>query len=345
MSAIAETAPIYLRSRRFDRLFVLGIPLLALTMGALALGHPQYLVLMLTLDLALLGYHHVISTYTRLLFDMKSARQHWALLLPLPVVVFAGVYLLIRWGGVAAVATLYMHWQWYHYTRQSEGINKAYGMKTRSVQAGNALFNRLTFYLVPVAAFLMMSARPESTFLGIEVWKLPVPQWLAQAALAAAGACLAWWLAAQLRALRAGTLGLLHFAYLCSHYVIYLVSYVAIRDITNGWLVINVWHNAQYIAFVWLFNSNQFKGGLNRQQLALSWLSQEGRWPLYLMACVALASVVYRSIDATNAYLANYTVVPLVVIAYQGINFHHYIVDSIIWKLRKRDVQSALKIG
>ncbi|WP_199538573.1 MULTISPECIES: hypothetical protein [unclassified Duganella] len=344
MPAIAETAPIYMRSRRFDRLFVLGIPLLALAVGALALGFPHYFMLIISLDLALLGYHHVISTYTRLLFDLKSARQHWALLLPLPVAVFAGVYLLIGWGGVAAVATLYMHWQWYHYTRQSEGINKAYGMKTRSVQAGNPVFNRITFYLVPAAAFLMMSARPDSTFLGMEVWKLPVPQWLALATMAAAAACLAWWLAAQVRALRDGTLGRLHFAYLCSHYMIYLVSYVAIHDITSGWLVINVWHNAQYIAFVWLFNSNQFKGGVNPEQRALSWLSQEGRWPLYLMACLALTGVVYRSIDMSNAYFANYTLVPLVVIAYQGINFHHYIVDSIIWKLRKRDVQSALKI-
>ncbi len=338
------TAPIYMRSARFDRMFVLGIPLLALAVGALALGFPDYFVLILMLDLALLGYHHVISTYTRLLFDMQSARQHWALLLPLPVAVFTCVYLLLSWGGVAAVATLYMHWQWYHYTRQSEGINKAYGMKTRSSQDGNPSFNRLTFYLVPVAAFLMMSARPDATFLGMEVWKLPVPQWLAQVVLAAAGASLVWWLAAQVRALRAGTLGRRHFAYLCSHYLIYLVSYVAIHDITTGWLVINVWHNAQYIAFVWLFNSNQFKGGVNRQQLALSWLSQEGRWPIYLMACLALTGVVYMSIDASSAYFANYTLVPLVVLVYQGINFHHYIVDSLIWKLRKRDVQTALKI-
>jgi hypothetical protein len=338
------TDPIYMRSVRFDRMFVLGIPLLALAAGALALGFPKYFLLILTLDLGLLGYHHVISTYTRLLFDLKSARRHWTLLLPLPVAVFTGVYLLIHFAGVEGVATLYMHWQWYHYTRQSEGINKAYGAKTRSVQGGNPVFNRITFYLVPAAAFLMMSARPDSTFLGMVVWKLPVAPWAAQAVLAAAGASLLWWLVTQLRALRAGTLGRLHFAYLCSHYLIYLVSYVAIRDITTGWLVINVWHNAQYIAFVWLFNSNQFKGGVDRQQLALSWLSQEDRWPVYLLACLALTALVYLGIDASNAWFAKHTLVPLVVVAYQGLNFHHYIVDSLIWKLRKREVQTALKI-
>jgi hypothetical protein len=345
MHAPAQSAPLYLRSARFDRLFVVGIPLLALAVGALALGFPDYFLLILTLDLALLGYHHVISTYTRLLFDLTSMRQHWLLLVPLPLAVFAGVYLLVGWAGVAAVSTLYMHWQWYHYTRQSEGINKAYGARTRSVQGGNAGFNRITFYLVPAAAFLMMSARPESTFLSMEVWKLPVPQWLASAVLAAAGASLAWWLLAQVRALRAGTLGKLHFAYLCSHYLIYLVSYVVIRDITMGWLVINVWHNSQYIAFVWLFNSNQFRGGIDRRHLAVSWMSQEGRWPLYLMVCIAITGVVYGAIDATNAHIATWSLMPAVVIAYQGLNFHHYIVDSIIWKLRKREVQTALKIA
>ena len=345
MHTAAPPAPRYMRSARFDYLFVLGIPLLALSAGALAMGNPGTAFLILTLDLSLLGYHHVISTYTRLLFDLKSARQHWLLLVPLPLAVLAAVFALGMWGGAAAITTIYMHWQWYHYTRQSEGINKAYGMKTRSTQAGNARFNRFLFYFVPVAAFLAMSARPESTFLGVEVWKLPVPAVLAQAAMAVAGASLLWWFTAQLRALRNGTLNKLHFAYLCSHHVIYIVAYAAIRDITTGWLVINIWHNAQYIAFVWLFNANRFKGGVETGHRAISWLSQGRNWPVYLMACLAITGVVYAGIDAVSGHISQLTVVPFVLVCYQALNFHHYIVDSLIWKLRKPAVQSALTIS
>lgn len=345
MQTATTTSPVYMRNAGFDRLFVLGIPAVALAAGALVVGRPDYLMLVLTLDLALLGYHHVISTYTRLLFDLKSARQHWALLVPLPLAVIAAVLALNAAGGVAAITTVYMHWQFYHYTRQSEGINKAYGMKTRSAQAGHPGFNRLTFYLVPVAAFMALSARPEVNFLGIEVWKLPVPMWLAQAALATAGACLFWWLVNQVRALRAGTLGLLHFAYLCSHYVIYLVAYALISDITQGWIVINIWHNAQYIAFVWLFNSNRFKGGVEREQLAISWLSQQRNWLIYLLACVAITGVVYGGLNAATDWFSQYTTVPLVVVCFQVLNFHHYIVDSLIWKLRKPAVQASLHIA
>src|SRR5476649_498506 len=82
MSEATLPAPLYLKSARFDRMFVLGIPLLALATGALALGFPGYFFLILSFDLAFLGYHHVVSTYTRLLFDLKSARQHWLLLIP-----------------------------------------------------------------------------------------------------------------------------------------------------------------------------------------------------------------------------------------------------------------------
>jgi len=32
-------------------------------------------------------------------------------------------------------------------------------------------------------------------------------------------------------------------------------------------------------------------------------------------------------------------------VIYQTINFHHYIVDSIIWKLRKRPIQATLGLS
>jgi hypothetical protein len=335
-------APLYLRSRGFDRFFVLGIPLCALLVGAYLLGNPRDLFTVLAFDLALLGYHHVISTYTRLAFDLQSAREHWALLLPLPVAIGLAVFFIAFHWGVALIATIYLYWQWYHYTRQSEGINKAYGFKTRSAQGGHAGFNRFVFYLVPVACLLLMSASPETNFLNMQVYKLPVPMWLAWGVFAVACACLVVWLIAQLRALREGSLGMLHFAYLCSHYVIYLVSYVAIHDLAVGWIVINAWHNMQYIAFVWLFNVNQFKGGIDPNRRLISFLSQERHFFIYLAVCLWLTRIIYNAIDSASGNFQAYSLVPLVVVVYQSVNFHHYIVDSQIWKLRSRKMQSTL---
>jgi hypothetical protein len=342
LSHPVSAAPPYLKNRGFDQFFVLGIPLIALLTAAYLLAWPEHFNTVLWLDLTLLGYHHVISTYTRLVFDWQSAREHWVLLLPLPIAVAAATIGIAFYWGLPVIATIYLHWQWYHYTRQSEGINKAYGGKTRSVQGGHAGFNRFVFYLVPVAGLLMLSARPDATFLGMTVLKLPVPQWLALGAMAATTACLLLWLANQVQALRAGTLRPLHFAYLCSHIVIYMVSYVFIADISTGWVVINVWHNAQYIAFVWLFNSNRHKGGVDRKRPVISWMSQERHWPIYLCLCLWITNGVYYAIGAASSYFASYSLVPLVVVVYQAINFHHYIVDSQIWKLRSPKVQAAL---
>jgi hypothetical protein len=38
------------------------------------------------------------------------------------------------------------------------------------------------------------------------------------------------------------------------------------------------------------------------------------------------------------------TSLPLVAIAYQAINFHHYVVDAVIWKVRRRPVQQNFGI-
>jgi hypothetical protein len=337
-----STEPSYLKSRRFDFFFVYGIPAFALLLGAYVLVNPHSFTNVLYYDLLLLGYHHVISTYTRLVFDVQSAKEHWLLLIPLPIAVAAAVTLVaINWG-VAAIATIYLYWQWYHYTRQSEGINKAFGFKTRSAQAGSALLNRIMFYLVPVAAILMLSARPGNTFLFQPVHKLPVPMWLALGVMAVTAVCLLCWLVIQGRAVWQGSMSKLHFSYLCSHHLIYLVAYVAIQDMTVGWLVINIWHNMQYIAFVWLFNVNKHKAGFDRSKPVISWLSQERNWLIYLIVCLLLTSFIYDGIALGAGWFSNLTTLSLLIIVYQTINFHHYIVDSRIWKLRSPKVRALL---
>ena len=65
-----------------------------------------------------------------------------------------------------------------------------------------------------------------------------------------------------------------------------------ISDVTVGWLVINIWHNAQYILFVWMYISCRFKDGVDPQARFLSYISQPGRLWLYLISCVAITGVV-----------------------------------------------------
>ena len=84
------------------------------------------------------------------------------------------------------------------------------------------------------------------------------------------------------QAWREGRLAAVHTLYMLTHFTIFSVGYLLIEDITYGWLVINIWHNAQYILFVWMFNTRRFKDGIDPEARFLSYISQPGRLWLYL---------------------------------------------------------------
>ena len=92
----------WLRSREFDLGFILGIPALSFASVGLILSFPQLFWYVLAIDLWILGYHHVISTYTRLCFDRKSfAESRFLIFGLLPIVAIATL-------AVAAVAGVWI---------------------------------------------------------------------------------------------------------------------------------------------------------------------------------------------------------------------------------------------
>ena len=262
----------------------------------------------------------------------------------LPPIVLAAVIGLAYMGSVWLIATVYLHWQWWHYTRQSEGISKSIKFKGKSVEKGNENFNRLMFYLVPLTCFLMMSSRQPSTFLFMPVYTLPVPVNLANSLAFVTFALWSAWFVMQIKALVDKTLSLTHFTYLISHYSVYLVAYVLITNVTYGWLAINIWHNFQYIVFVWHFNANTFRGGVDKKQPFISWISQPQRFFIYFGVCILLTEFVYSAVDMGLVLVSSYTILPVAVIAYMTINFHHYVVDSYIWKIRKPVIRKSIGI-
>jgi hypothetical protein len=109
--------------------------------------------------------------------------------------------------------------------------------------------------------------------------------------------------------------------------------------------VLNVWHNAQYVAFVWLFNTNRFKDGIDPKAQFLSLISQPDRKLVYFATCFAISTALYLAIwlgiDTVKGHVEA-MLLPLALIVYQTINFHHYIVDSLIWKMRRKPIQTTL---
>ena len=332
-----EIAPGWLRLRPFDLFFIVGIAGVALLAGLIVVQRPSLFANILFFNLWLLGYHHVIATFTRLCFDRESFRNNRFLVLGLPPLVLGGV-LLLKYGiGTWVLITAYLYWQWFHYTRQSYGISQVYKRRATGLLVENEQLSQLAFYLLPLWGILHRSHQDPDTFLGVGLRVMPVPGIAVYIVGTAAVVALGWWIATRARMYWAGNLPLAHTLFMLSHFTVFYVGYIYIDDISFGWLVLNIWHNVQYIAFVWMYNNNRFRGGIDPGTKFLSTISQKRNVWLYLLVCLGVSTIVYLPIDLVAT-------VPVLVVVYAGINFHHYIVDGVLWKLRKANVRQSLEI-
>lgn len=336
-SAPPTTPAGWLHAPAFDVVFIGGIAALGLCSAALVIARPSLWEPILLADLWLLGYHHVISTYTRLVMDAESRRINRALITWLPIAVVLAVGIAGYGIGAWTLGTTYFYWQWWHYARQSWGVSRVYERKAGLDEpVENARIGQAVFYLFPAWGILWRSSQGHETFLGLPVKMLPIPVIVAHMVGAVACAGVVWLVAQRIKAWREGRLPVAHTLYLAAHYTMFGVGYLLIDRIDFGWLAINIWHNAQYVLFVWYFNNRRFADGEVREARTLSWLSQSRRFAAYIGISIALSSLVYFAISETIALV----VAPIIV--YQAINFHHYVVDSLIWKVRKKTMQQTL---
>ena len=330
----------WLRGPSFDLTFVVVIGIASLLTGLYVVLNPSAFTAIFIVNGWLLGYHHVTSTYTRLVFDRDSIVENRFLLTWLPLIVLAVVILASLAFGAWILTTIYLYWQWWHYTRQSYGISRIYARKA------NIAPDRLTtaaVYAVPFWGILYRSYQAPETFIFSSVKVVPVPFWLVSIVGVGAVVVTAAWLGRQIITRSFATPLTL---YMCSHITIFGFGYLFIDNINHGWLVLNVWHNAQYILTVWLFNNNRFNAGIHPKHRFLSYLSQQRNVLQYFAVCLSLSTVVYYLLGfaVSTASTLIVTSLPLVAIAYQAINFHHYVVDAVIWKVRRRPVQQNFGI-
>jgi hypothetical protein len=150
----------------------------------------------------------------------------------------------------------------------------------------------------------------------------------ALAAMAAAA-----WVIQTVRQAARGTLAPTYALFVASHLAIFMTAYVALDDVNVGWLAINIWHNFQYVLVVWMSNAKRFAGGVDPQARFLSRISQPRRVVSYFGCCLAISTFLYLGIDKVTAMVLGGGIGASLGI-YMGINFHHYLVDAVIWRRR-----------
>jgi len=332
----------YIRSREFDTT-LLAAPIGAGLLAALLVAADTRLYpILLLADLWLLGYHHVVATYTRLAFDTQTLRNNRFLAVDLLVIVTLATLGVALTAGAWVIATAFLYLQWFHYMRQGYGIARMYFRATPEgrVQGSRDLIADLAIYLVPIYGIVSRSATMGDRFLGFAVKPVVLPDPIVTVLGIAAAAAVVAWVAKSTRAALAGTLDFQYAGFIASHIGIFLLAYIWMADVNAGWLAINVWHNFQYVLVVWMSNAKRYAGGIDPTARFLSRISQPGRVAMYFACCLAITTIVYATLDRFTVLILGGGMAVTIGI-YMGINFHHYIVDALIWKRRKAPVPQA----
>lgn len=331
-AGIATHGP-FLYGPWFDRLFIFGTAGIALLLGALAMISPAMFVAVVLVDVWLFASPHVIATYTRIGFDKARVKKHWFLVFALPPIVLVLVTMVALAYELGGLFTLYFIAQTYHVTRQSFGISRAY-RRADPQAAGPDRLSESLIYLFPLWGLMHRCAAAPDFFYGYPIYLPPVNAALADATGIVAILAGAWWAYRQIRLALAGRLNVGHSLFVASHLLVISVAYLWVTDITSGWLVVNIWHNLQYLLFVWLQNVRRnAQGPIDTQDLQrlVKPLKNAGK---YLAVCLVLGAVMYQALSVAGQQLV-WLGLPTVFILHFTVNFHHYLVDGVIWKRPK----------
>jgi hypothetical protein len=334
-----EASKLWLLGRNFDIFFIFGTAALSLLCTGLIFIDNHNVLVIAQLNVLLLATPHLVATYTRLCFDRASFKKHFFLNLPLPLLVFAAVAALAHSNGIWIIAAIYLYWQWWHYARQSFGISRMYLGRAHNNYTPHAVFDNYALYALPILGILYRSYQQPANYLGMPIRTFPVSLEVVWIAGIVTAVLFVLQIIHWTKAYRAGNLPLPYLFYIASHFTIFGVAYLLIRDINYGWLVSAVWHGLQYIVFVWMYNHRRLIAGEIPPRSPLGDMSRSETVWVYYIALIILAYALNMVVAVTASKVTDlYALLPWAVIISMSLNFHHYIVDAIIWKRRRRTV-------
>ena len=336
MSSPLQPTSGWLLGSRFDALLVAVPAAIGLLFASVAITAVSRLGVLFALDLWILSFPHVAATFTRIAFTRTDARSHAHLLGLVPLIALAATGSLVGLGGIVALNSVYFFWQSFHYARQSYGIARTGGSRSW-LETG-------VIYSVPLFGILWRCSQRPTSFLGMPLETPCVPKTIVLAAGAVAFATCALWCVRTFRTLATDSdpREWPRAMFLLTHIAIFVIGYVLIDDLTRGWLAVNVWHNAQYLLFVWGQNRRRETLSPSGDRSVLGWISRSPFPWRYTTVCFALSWVAYFTLFASTGQFTTRRATVAFLVIMQTINFHHYVVDSIIWRRPKRAASLSL---
>lgn len=269
------------------------VPWILVGLGALAVHiHPVSLTLLFSLNVWCLSMPHSFSTYTR--HDLRSASVAMRALI-LFIIFFILLNITMNRMGFVTIYSFYFYWQQFHYTKQNMGI----GIWKKQNRTQKELLIDYAFYfltsILSIAAsfsdggiqffgyslinpFTILTFNPHYVIgfnlliLILYIYQRP----------------LAWKMA-------------------ITHSLIYSLAYLLLNNFVLGWILLNIFHNSQYLIFMKQEESNLH----------------------FLLYAAALTIAIYLVLHVD-------TLISLTIAIMLSLNFTHYVFDTFIWKKKFR---------
>jgi len=313
----------WLRSRGFDAALQYGAATTAV--GFVAMSSVVSLTTVVSAALWLVGYTHIVATFTRL--DVSSARDALArYVLPAVLVVF-----ITGWTaggvGVPALLSAYFYLHALHATQQSAWIADLYG----KMPGERDRWSSALLYTVPLVGVLVRSAEGGTGELGMEARWLPVPSAAATVGVSLLFVVIFVWVITRLRRAWKEELSLGHTAHVTAHLTVFAFGYIMVDDVTVGWVAIEVWHGLQYLLVTWSQNVDRYGQGLDPEARLLSVLSQPGNRLVYGVVMLSFATVLYMAAVGPRMGASVAVGVTLALTAYVGLHLWQMFVDAMSW--------------
>jgi hypothetical protein len=239
------------------------------------------------INIWLISVPHTFATFTR-----SDRRKIKSLILPIVILLtyMAAIVFTGHTQGIVLIYGIYFCWQQFHYTRQNYGIGK---QSAKTSSSWDQAFYLISSGLILLSSF---SSGPQNFFGYALANPLPL-------SLSANVCFFLVFSAATILSLFQKTLMPLE------HVLIFSLAYLGAEHFALGWLLLNVYHNLQYLSFMQLFERKW------------SYLL----WPLSLT--LAFFILQHHSVQSLNFFS-----VPLGLALMLALNFTHYTFDGVIWR-------------
>lgn len=251
---------------------------------------PESFTALFLLNIWLLSLPHTFATFTR---KDRRTKKEMTLTLGLLAVFFMSVIGFASVAGLVALNSLYFYWQQFHYGKQN------YGLAVLKSEGKRSKADQLFYLAIVLMALIGLHANGVQSFFGYVLYapfRIEVSVLAVFIVMALTTFCFCLLRPQQSKDAVGHTL-IFSFAYLyCEHFAV-------------GWLLLNVFHNLQYLTL------------MTGHEERLSFL--------ILPACLTV--VVYGMQYFGLSGLILFTI-PLGLGLMMTLNFTHYTLDGLIWK-------------